>query len=774
MNDSIIPATWNLQARLHRFESSAVPVECAEVALAVNLSVENVTFGGASWNMSCNIRPVAERPDAVDGVLSCRVMSGRATEVNAAIELVLSDWDGANFVLVPAAAYNGNRYPVRVMRYPPIVSDPGDLGPDAPRVITDVPRLETDPAVPSCLHLNTGDTTTPCLAFYSPAGNYACILLTDQGGVFGNHGLQVREDAGRRRAVLAIEAPCVRPQLYRMMNRALESWDRGVTVNEGDALVIRFRLFRFPATEVQALYDRFAEVRKDLSGPVTLKHMIPFSAAWEIQEEKYNRENWHPDGFYTVATHQHWAHKYCQWQLGWTGGGIVTLPLLQRGNPDSRQRALRNLDWVFKTATSPAGMPYGMFNTGRPHGDSHRTSETTRWVFVRRLGDWLYFACKQIDLLQKQDPTWTPPAAWVTGLRRLADGLIGVFDRYGQLGQFLEWETWEIVVGGSTAGAMVPGGLALAAVVFREPRYREAAERMARHFIERDLRAGVTTGGPGEILQSPDSESAFALLESLVTLYETTADRAWLIPAEAMARQCLTWCASYDYQFPASSWFGRLGMRAAGSVWANVQNKHSSPGICTLSGDSLFKLWRATGREIYLDQIRETAHNHAQYLSRADRIVGEPDKMPPGYMCERVNFSDWEGRENIGGCLFGSCWSEVSLMLTAVEIPGIYVQPDIRRVVVFDHVDVVALAPESSGGMLRLQIANPTKFDANVTVLIESSTDAREQPLGPNALHGAPAIEVRAGQTVEWTGSLNDRKSAAKLQERGRTAPWKS
>jgi hypothetical protein len=95
-------------------------------------------------------------------------------------------------------------------------------------------------------------------------------------------------------------------------------------------------------------------------------------------------------------------------------------------------------------------------------------------------------------------------------------------------------------------------------------------------------------------------------------------------------------------------------------------------------------------------------------------------------------------------------------------------------VVVFDHVDVVALAPESSGGMLRLQIANPTKFDANVSVLIESSTDAREQPLGPNALHGAPAIEVRAGQTVEWTGSLNDRKSAAKLQERGRTAPWKS
>jgi hypothetical protein len=45
-------------------------------------------------------------------------------------------------------------------------------------------------------------------------------------------------------------------------------------------------------------------------------------------------------------------------------------------------------------------------------------------------------------------------------------------------------------------------------------------------------------------------------------------------------------------------------------------------------------------------------------------------------MCERVNFSDWEGRENIGGTLFGSCRPEDSLSLTAAGLPGIYVQPD--------------------------------------------------------------------------------------------------
>jgi hypothetical protein len=78
-------------------------------------------------------------------------------------------------------------------------------------------------------------------------------------------------------------------------------------------------------------------------------------------------------------------------------------------------------------------------------------------------------------------------------LRRGAHGLVGVFAKYGQLGQFLDWETWEIVVGGSTAGAMVPGGLALAGAWFGEPRYTEAAARLARHVVERDVRAGVTT-----------------------------------------------------------------------------------------------------------------------------------------------------------------------------------------------------------------------------------------------------------------------------------------
>ncbi|MFA5205891.1 MAG: hypothetical protein WC708_15955 [Lentisphaeria bacterium] len=739
---------WNLQLRLQRFAGSAAPVETVRLPFAPEAAPAGAEFAGARWEITCRLHAVPDRPDALDGVLACQVTEGHAQEVNAGIELAVTDWSTDSFLLLPAAAYNGNRYAVRHQQYPPIATEPGDLGPTAPTTITDVPRLEMDPATPSHLHLLTGDETTPGWGFFAPPARYAAILLTGQGGPHGNHGIVVTEEAGHGRAVLAVEAPGVRPAVYTMMNTRTESWDRGADLATGDRLEIRFRLLAFPASDVQALYDRFAEVRKDLTGPVTLRHSLPFSAAWTILEEKYNRHNWNPAGYYTVGVAADWekGNPYADWQLGWVGGAMNTLPLLARGTPESRERALKTLEFLFTAGTAPSGLPYGIFHAGKPVSDHFKQRDSTRWVMVRKLGDALYFIFKHFDLLKKQDANWQPPAHWERQARTLADRLVELFARHGQLGQFLDWDTGEIRVGGSTAGAMVPAGLALAGQWFGEPRYAAAAAAIARHFIDRDLRAGVTTGGPGEILQSPDSESAFALLESLVVLFETTADRSWLPHAEAMAKQCLTWCASYDHRFPAASPFGRLDMRAAGSVWANVQNKHSAPGICTLSGDSLFKLWRATGNPLYLNQIQETAHNLPQYLSRADRPVGD---LPPGFMCERVNFSDWEGRNNIGGSLFGSCWCEVSLLLTAVEIPGLYLQPDTGFLAVFDHVDAAVTARDAAGATLR--VTNPTAFDAAVKVLVETAAEAAARPLGPNALFTCPVLEVKAGETRTMT-----------------------
>jgi hypothetical protein len=55
-------------------------------------------------------------------------------------------------------------------------------------------------------------------------------------------------------------------------------------------------------------------------------------------------------------------------------------------------------------------------------------------------------------------------------------------------------------------------------------------------------------------------------------------------------------------------------------------------------------------------------------VSRADRPIHDPSgrPLPPGWINERVNTSDWD--DNVGGVFHGSTWSEVALMLMAVEL----------------------------------------------------------------------------------------------------------
>lgn len=719
-------------------------------ASSAQASALTTTFAGGDWEITAKVSPVPDRSDAVDGQVTFRVVDGTACEVAVAVEWVVADWSRDVFVMLPAAAYNGNRYPSRSYQYPPMVHEPGDIGPDAPILVSNVPRLSHEDGVPSRMQLLTGDLTTPAVCFRNPGAGEVVILLTEQGSALGNHGLTVEEALERSEAVLRIEAPGVRREtLYTMVNTATPSWDRGADWSPGSEVTIRFRLFRFPAASLQELYDRFATVRKDLSGPVALRNELPFSAAFRIIEEKYQRENWCEEGYYRVGTQEAaGGSKYQDWQAGWVGGGMTPFAFIIAGVAQARQRAVANLEWMFTRAQLPSGLFYAVYSNGEACGDGFDIPGTERWYMVRKQADALYFVLKTFSALGASEPDWRLPEHWAAGARRLADRFVTTFRRYGQLGQYLDCETGDVVVGGSTAAAMAPGALALAGQYSGCPEYVEVAVALARQLDERDVAAGITTGGPGEILKCADSESAFAMLESFVVLYEVTGDGHWIQRAKAMAAQCLTWCASYDFAFPPESPFGRLDIRAAGSVWANVQNKHSAPGICTLSGDALLKLFRYTGERIWLEQIQEIAHNLPQYVSRADKPVGEPPAMRPGYICERVNFSDWEGRGNIGGSLFGSCWPEVSMLLTAVELPGIYVQPDTGLLCVLDHVEARLLGAEDEAA--RLEVRNPTAFDAEVRVLAESSAEAT-RILGQAAALRWPVLEIPAGEARVMT-----------------------
>jgi hypothetical protein len=737
----------NMRIRLSAFDgSSEYKYITSDISTEEDLS-QTINFADATWDIMFLFTNVSNNPNIIDGTATFTVKEGCASGVAAAVEWLPTAWSRDNFVMLPAAAYNGNRYPCRYYKYPPMVHEQGDCGLGSPDLLTDVPRLNFIDGEPSRIQILTGDITTPCITYYDPQNGYAAILLTEQGSDRGNHGITIEENSDRNQAILRIEAPGVRRDtLYTMMDTATPSWDCGDNFYTGQSVTIRFRIEIFPASSVQDLYNRFALVRKDVTGPITLKHEIPFSAAWNILVDKYERDNWNTEGYYHVGTRDAANHsKFHDWQIGWVGGGMVTMPLIIAGQPELYRHAMQNLEWMFNQTQLPNGLFHSVRHKGIVYGDGFDTPGTDTWYMVRKQADALYFIIKQFIILQKQNAEWKLPVHWQAAAKRLADFFVAVFKKYGQLGQYFDCETGEIIVDGSSAAAMAPGALALAGEFFKNAEYIEIAESLMQQ-LNADVISGVTRGGPGEILKCPDSESAFAMLESFVILFEVTGKSKWLVRAEEMAAQCMTWCASYDYSFPPDSWFGRLDMRATGSVWANVQNKHSAPGICTFSGDSLFKLFRYTNNKLYLEQIQETAHNLPQYLSREDKQVGNIEYMKPGYMCERVNFSDWEGRENIGGSLFGSCWAEVSLLLTVVEIPGIYVQPDTGFLCVFDHVN--AKLTKTEDGKIVLNIHNPTKFNAKIRIFAENSTDMKSI-LGHGAALNWPVIDIPADASSE-------------------------
>ncbi|MDR2079398.1 MAG: hypothetical protein LBP74_06745, partial [Treponema sp.] len=498
---------------------------------------------------------------------------------------------------------------------------------------------------------------------------------------------------------IGITWPRMRKRLTYRWPRMIPSSDRGIPLHRGKEISIPYRLLRFPCGDLPELYRIYFENRKCLvtnkpgeePGLLGLDDqrpaILPPAEQFRIQRDKFNSMNWAPQGrFYAVDTLGEPGRQI--WQPGWVGGAISSYALMKLGGALEEERALATLAHLFRTQ-APSGFFYESSDeTGKVSLRMLNKPESENWHLLRKSADCLYFIFKHFTLMTERSVEIS--REWMGKTKHLADAFVKLWDKYGQFGQFVDLQTGDILVGGSTSAAIAPGALVRAFEFFKDPQYLETAVAAAEQYYTRDALAGYTTGGPGEILQGPDSESAFALLESLVTLYEHTQQTLWLSRAEYLAWLCSSWVVSYNYRFPPASEFGRLDMKTTGAVFANVQNKHAAPGICTLSGDSLLKLYRWTGNSRYLELLKDIALGISQYMSTADRpiyswdvpkdasllrddsIRAEREKLPQGFICERVNMSDWESERCIGGVFNGSCWCETSNLLTLAALPDIF------------------------------------------------------------------------------------------------------
>lgn len=702
----------------------------------VSKQVQNVQ--NSQWQMHTTATIPKDKKDAIDIAVKMKCVSGKLSSASVSVEVDVSNWSEKNYVLMPSAAYNGNRYDWRRLRYSPKLYEIQDIGKDKPIILTDIPKLNSNGEV-SRIQARSGDMAAPSIGYISDTAKTGVWLLTKQGNALGDYGIGIAESKDRTKATISITSPIVREQfVYKICDAHYPSWDKPKDFKPGDTLTIHFRLYGFKAPTIQAIFDKYAIIRKDLSGDSLLANALPYATCMQMLEQKFNEKNFVPQyGYYSVGFRENYLQD---WQIGWTGGMISTYPLLFAGNEQTRSNVLRNFDWLFANGISPSGFYWDAGRNGNEwFGGDIRKPHTKNWHLIRKSGDAVWYIIKQFMLMEKMGiPV---KQSWKDGNQKVCDALIKLWNNYHQLGQFVDSETGDIIVGGSSSGAIVPAALALASKYYQEPKYLQTAVAIAEDYNNKFTQKGISCGGPGDALQNFDSESAAALVESYVALYEFTTDTKWLYIAENAAKQLATWVVSYNYNFDSSSDYAKAHIRTNGSVYANTQNKHAAPGLCTASGVGLLKLFRYTGDSFYLELIQDIAHNITQYLPHPKKTLGN---APFGYVSERINISDWEGVENIGYVLPISTWAETSLMLTTIEVPGVYIQKDKGLVTAFDNVVTEVISDTSDS--LVVKFSNTTPMDATVTLMVENSIDARKNSMGENYVKDLPTLTLLSGE----------------------------
>lgn len=581
------------------------------------------------------------------------------------IQISIENCTGREYILFPACAYKGNQFDVLPKEYPPLL-EPDEMGVNLETVITDVPRLNKDGS--GRIEVTTGDVSVPCVGIFQEEDKKAVFVFTIQQIKGRNIGMAYEKGC------VTLTWPAYREMIYR--------WPHMVKNEEAyvdEEATIPYQKLEVPCESIEEFYEIFFRHRKQMK----LNDEMPCEPFWEelmqIQLKKHNSMNWFEEGqFYGSNTTESEGNA---WETGWVGGGISSYALMKLGGKTEYERGIKTLAHLFRLQEE-SGLFYSGSNEKGEIIRERKYKETEglrEFSSVRDSGDAFYFLFKHFALMKDV------PESMRKGAERCADAFVKLWNAYGQLGQFLNPVTGEILVGGSAAGGIVPAGLVSAYEYFEDERYLHAAEEIGAFFYRNFVQRGYTTGGPNEILQCPDSESAFALLESYTELYRVTLKPEWLSCAKTTAHLCSSWVVAYNYKFPPESEFGRLEMKTIGTVFANVQNKHSAPGICTLSGASLKKLYEWTNEECYLRLYEEITTTISQYMSTENRPIYSWDvpkdatskglnhvtvpreKLPEGFICERVNMSDWETDRCVGGVFNGSCWSEVSNLLVLAE-----------------------------------------------------------------------------------------------------------
>ena len=628
--------------------------------------------------------PLAKRPDGADGhiftglegalsVGQTRSATTETTELCFSIESKIPlkniqliqplhfALDAASYVIAPGAMYDGNRMLVSKQTYCPEAPTEG-VNANGPLLQVDIPRLTLDTKYRTEFAANA--FTMPVVGFFDPMQKMGFLVGLEVYGVWGVTGVNLITIPGEPVSV-EICLPVRRKRRYRFCDW-IDTDEVGMDLAPGQMVSGRVKIIRVEASSIPEFVTRVAEYGYEHRGKEPRRPSLLFHQCAALIEEKFNAYNWdEKNGFYRSGINPNARYAV---QTGWVSGGVTIVSMI--GSDVSRQRALRMLDVFCREAISPSGYFHGGHDGEKWFSVGFRRPNCRAFSLVRRPLECTRDVLKCLSHLQSQGEKIQ--SHWEAAARSNLDAACRTFERFGHLGYNIDLETGDVQWGNSTCGAFGIEPLVRGAAWFGEPRYLEVAEKLASYYCQHFLARGITCGGVGDALTAADSESNYALLAGLVHLHAATKNPQHLAWARQAADLFCTWVLSYDAILPEGTPLARLGIQARGAVFANTQNQHGAPGICTASGEALLALYEVTGEERYLRVLEEITQCIPQMIVQKgqEEIWGE---IPPGSISERLMTMD--GLEPNGHTSQMSTWPETSMLLAVRELPAHFYDP---------------------------------------------------------------------------------------------------
>jgi hypothetical protein len=647
-----------------------------------------------TWLVALKIS--ASGANGFSGRYDYQLVTGTATNVFLMAPLSVRTSQEDSYLLMPGIMYDGNN---RDFQTAAVKTDESQVNYPKIDAIHDY-KIET-PAT---------SLATPAIGLYDKQSGQSLFYSTKDIGLCGAEGFIYRKYGPNDCHQAVIITPCYREVLFKSgYPPQPPSPPIGANMTAGDQRHLNILLSTQQHKSLAEFIRSFRDVRDSVRNMAARIQNIPFSAAARLIEEYFNKRKWLEDKYYcnVVLCGQDLKgqpNPAQGWNLmtGWCDGTMTAYALLDTGDPTTRARAIKMMDFMCEDGISKSGLFKSCYDgpavgwNGSPWGER-----------ARMFTDAAYYLAKAIiaeRMIGKTHPKWE------AALKSNLDALTKLWAENHDFGHMVNTETGKISENGTASGSRAIGVLALGATIFKDDNYRKIAAESADAYYNRHIKTGYTNGGPHDISKAPDAESNTALLESFVNVYALTKDARFLTYAREAADLFATWVVGYDGVVPENSVMGKLKIQTTGGVLANTRNHHIGPSACTSSVASLIELYFYTGDSYYLQLLKEIASGVPQYVTRKQ---GDAGSMEPGMITEQVNITDeiappgslWE---------LSATWPETGMFLTRLEVPSVLVDFKARTTTVFDQLEA-----KTNFASKSVTITNNTPYDASVRVMNE-------------------------------------------------------